>query len=288
MEDNVQKKRLKQRVTEFWEEGVRFFGGISSRHLWTFAAASTFYIFLSLFPIITLLCTLLPFTPLTETMLLDLCANTLPYSIYTLVADIVADVYASNAAVLSIAAVVTVWSSSLAMMSIMRGLDAAYGRRRRMNYVITRLLASFIMIVFLAMLLVTLCVIVYGSDILNMIESQIPETFWTDFLLILVRYGRYLVMILFLSLLFTIAYKYLAIGKRAFANQIYGAIFTTVAWLLFSSVYSAYVSLSNRYGVYGLLGTVVVAMLWVYYCMFFFLMGGYINHYIEQKRSKSE
>ena len=84
--------------------------------------------------------------------------------------------------------------------------------------------------------------------------------------------------------MFISIYKWMPAGKRKLRRQWYGALFTTVAWLVFSSVFSMYVGISNRYGIYGVLGTVIVAMLWMYYCLFFLLLGGYINRYVDVRR----
>mgnify|MGYP003184955015 len=32
----------------------------------------------------------------------------------------------------------------------------------------------------------------------------------------------------------------------------------------------------------------MVAMIWIFYCFYFLLLGGFINHYIEMKRAEPE
>ena len=32
----------------------------------------------------------------------------------------------------------------------------------------------------------------------------------------------------------------------------------------------------------------MVAMIWIFYCFYFLLLGGFINHYIEMKRAGTE
>ena len=59
-----------------------------------------------------------------------------------------------------------------------------------------------------------------------------------------------------------------------------------MSWSVFSVIFSVYVSVSNRFGAYGVIGTVIVAMIWLYYCFYFLLLGGYINHYIAERRAE--
>ena len=74
--------------------------------------------------------------------------------------------------------------------------------------------------------------------------------------------------------------------KLGYFQQWPGAIFCALSWVLFSVIFSAYVSLSGYFGAYGVIGTVMVAMVWVYYCFYFLLLGGYINHYIARRRTE--
>jgi uncharacterized BrkB/YihY/UPF0761 family membrane protein len=38
--------------------------------------------------------------------------------------------------------------------------------------------------------------------------------------------------------------------------------------------------MSNQFGAYGFIGTFLVAMMWMYFCIYFLLIGGYLNHYL--------
>ena len=265
---------------------VDFFDGIGARKIWTFAAAATFYLFLSLIPFTGLLCALLPFTPLTEEFLLDFLARVAPDSVYWLLQSIIESVYDSSTATLSITAVASVWTASLAVVSLMRGLDAAYDLRRQENFFIFRLRACFFMIIMLAAVLSTLCAIVYGSKILDLIRSTLHDSWAVNLLFTLLRVGRYVVMMLVLFLLFLLFYKWMPAGRRKLLRQWPGALFATAAWLIFAAVFSVYVSYSDRYGIYGILGTVIIAMLWMYYCLFILLVGAYINRFLHDEREK--
>ena len=50
-------------------------------------------------------------------------------------------------------------------------------------------------------------------------------------------------------------------------------------------MFSLYVSISDKFGAYGYIGTIMVAMMWMYYCFMFLLIGGCINAVIEQRRA---
>ncbi len=265
---------------------VDFFDGIGARKIWTFAAAAAFYLFLSLVPILGLVCSLLPYTPLTEEIFLGFLQRFAPPELYSILAGIITSIYDSNAATLSITAVVSVWSASLSMLSLMRGMDAAHDLTRKENFLVFRLRAIFFMIIALAAVLLTLCGIVYGGKIIDLIAAHLGGSWAEDLLFAIVRIARYPVMMLFLYLVFLVLYTWMPAGRRKMNRQWPGALFATVAWLVFSWVFSLYVSYSDRYGVYGILGTVIVALLWLYYCFFILLVGAYINRFVREEPEK--
>ena len=61
-----------------------------------------------------------------------------------------------------------------------------------------------------------------------------------------------------------------------------GAVFTSVAWAVFSYVFSIYLEYASNMSVlYGSLTTLVVVMLWLYFCMYLLFIGAEINQYLS-------
>jgi len=83
-----------------------------------------------------------------------------------------------------------------------------------------------------------------------------------------------------LALVFLLLYRWMPAKSLKNRYQQSGAAFAAVVWVLFSSIFSFYISMSNQFGAYGVIGTILVAMMWMYFCIYFLLIGGYINHYL--------
>ncbi len=275
-----------KKIKKTFTVAVDFLDGIGARKIWTFAAAAAFYLFMSLAPILGLLCSLLPLTPLTEEMLLGFLQRFAPEELYWLLSGIIVSIYDSSTTTMSITAVASVWSASLSMLSLMRGMDAAHDLKRKDNFILFRLRACFFMVIALAAVLLTLCGIVYGGKILDLVSRHLDGSWAEAVLLGAVKIIRYPVMMLFLFTVFLFFYKWMPAGRRKLLPQWPGALFSTVAWLVFSWAFSLYVSYSDRYGVYGILGTVIVALLWMYYCLFILLVGAYINRFVREEPIK--
>lgn len=250
-----------------------------------FAASTAFFLFLSLVPMLILICTLLPFTPLTEENLVNALTEFIPDVMDGLATNIISDVYDKSAGILSIAAFATLWSAGKGLLALMRGLNAVNHVVEERNYFVVRALASFYTIVMLLVVLLSLFIMVFGNILLEMLLVQVPSvkglySFLMNF--------RFLVVWFILTILFAAVYAYVPNEKLRFGDQITGASFAAVAWSVFSWGFSIYVESSGAFSTYGSLSIIIIAMLWLYFGMYIIMMGAQVNQYFRPARKNPE
>lgn len=120
-----------------------------------------------MFPIVSLLLSLLPYTPLTIEHLLGLCAQLAPEWLLRLLEYFIRTLYgSSSAAIISASAVLTLWSASKGMLSLLYGLDAVLEVRETRRYLHRRLLCVLYTVGMLLALLLTLGLYVGGQALL--------------------------------------------------------------------------------------------------------------------------
>ena len=57
--------------------------------------------------------------------------------------------------------------------------------------------------------------------------------------------------------------------------QLMGAAFSAVGWMIVSWIFSVYLDIFKGFSsMYGSLTTIVLIMLWLYFCMYILLLGG--------------
>ncbi len=279
---------MRDTLRDIYDAVDEFFGGMGSRRITTYSAACAYYLFMSLVPVIMLLVAVLQYTPLTRDVVLEAIADYVPESLYEIVYFIVTSIFNGGRVALTVSILLTVWSASACMKALMRGMDSVYDAERREDYIRFSLRACIYMLIFVFILLLSFFVMVYGGKILDLIESLMPSNHSLDFLFTLAKHLRFLVILALLALVFSLLYKWMPARKLRFHRQLPGAVFSAVAWAAFSFIFSFYVSLSDKFGAYGYIGTIMVAMIWIFYCFYFLLLGGFINHYIEMKRAEPE
>ena len=66
----------------------------------------------------------------------------------------------------------------------------------------------------------------------------------------------------------------------------YGAIFTTIVWIISTEVYSFYVSSFAKYNLlYGSIANLLILLLWVYLLSYIFVLGMALNASREPEES---
>ena len=230
-----------------------------------FASSTAFFFFLSIVPMLIMICTIIPFTPLTEENLLLAVTDLTPDLMDPLVADLISEVYDKSAGILSIAARATLWSAGKGVQALMRGLNAIFVRR---------FIASMYTLVMLVVVILSLFVMVFGNQLVNLTLHRFPQI--RLFIAFLMNF-RFLAIWLVLTLLFAAMYAFVPDVKLRIKDQIPGATFTAVSWSIFSWGFSLYVSRSGSYTIYGSLSIIVIVMIWLYFCMYILLIGAYLN-----------
>lgn len=256
-----------------------FMNHFSKNTLSVHAAHVVFFVIVSFFPFIMFFFTLLGYTPLTQDNILHLLETVVPGGISDVLGTWINEAYRqSSGTILSITVITTLWSGSKGFMGITYGLDKIYGVKNRRNWLVNRFSSLMYTVAFAAILLISLIVLVYGNQILIAIDSFFSiETP----LFIGIFSLRSILGFTIFFLFFLLMYMFIPDRKPKFKEEVPGALFTSVLWILFSYLFSIYVDyFTNFSSVYGSLTYIVLFMLWMYVCMDILFLGALINRFL--------
>ncbi|MBO5291595.1 MAG: YihY/virulence factor BrkB family protein [Lachnospiraceae bacterium] len=244
----------------------------------SYAASIAFFIFLSIIPMLMLLCAVLPYTNLTEADLMRALVEFVPSSMDSFIVNQVAYVYDKSPGVLSISAIVTVWSAAKGVLALMRGLNAVNGVVVERGYVRQRLEACVYTVIMLAAVVLSLGFMVFGNVIRDFLLQHFPAI--GIVFKVLARF-RFLMTWAVLTVVFTLLYTWIPNKKMRLKMQIPGAVFVAVAWSIFSYGFSVYVDHYEGLSMYGSMTTIIIVMLWLYCCMYIVMIGANMNRYFK-------
>ena len=256
--------------------GKQIYDKFSRDEMTVYAAQASFFTIIAAFPFIMLLMAMIQLIPtITKSNLLMVITNIVPANLKSLVFGIVENIYTNSpATVLSVTAIAAIWSASRGMLSIERGLNRVFGKQKKRNYVVTRMICAGYTIVLICIL--TLVLLVLGSSIQGFVEHHFPVIAEITHYVISFR----TVLLLILTICFTFLYTYVPEKKQHFKKQLPGAVFSTLGWIAFSFAFSIYFNNFSNFSVmYGSLTAIVLLMLWLYVCICILFLGAEINYF---------
>ena len=242
-----------------------------------YAGNASFFLLLSVFPIVSLLLSLLPYTPLTLEHLLGLCAQLAPDWLLRLLEYFIRTLYgSSSAAIISASAVLTLWSASKGMLSLLYGLNAVLEVRETRRYLHRRLLCVVYTVGMLLALLLTLGLYVGGQALLAFLDAR---GFSLAAVLEPVLRNLHLYSLVLLTALFTGVFLALPARRQRFVHVLPGAAGAACAWVVYSEIYSWYVNhIAKASALYGSLSVLLLMLLWLYACISILFYGALLNH----------
>ena len=242
-----------------------------------YGAQAAFFVMISAVPFVMLMVALLQFVmPLTQSQLSRLAVNVVPMTLRSYMVRIIDELYSqTTVSLISLTALSALWAVSRSLYALAGGLKEIYSTEETRGYVKLRLVALFHTLLLLILLLFALVILVFGNTIQLFLEENLP---------ILARISAYIISVrtllslTLLSLVFALMYKILPNAKSGFRQQLPGAVFSSLGWMIFSLAYSLYIDHFSRVSyLYGSLTAIVLLMLWLYFCMNIFLLGAEIN-----------
>lgn len=263
----------------------RFSEQAGRKNISVFASSAAFFLFLSIVPMLILLCTIIPYTPLTEENLVAAVTEVVPEVIAPLAVSLVSEVYDQSVGILSLAALTMLWSAGKGVLALMRGLNAVNNVEENRNYFLVRFIATFYTLIMLVVVILSLFLMVFGNQLMQLVTNHIPQI---KVLVSFLMNFRFMAVWAILTVLFGAIYAYVPDRKLRFREQLPGASLAAVAWSVFSWGFSLYVGRSRSYSIYGSLSIIIIAMIWMYVCMYIIFMGACLNCYLETENGENE
>lgn len=246
----------------------------------TYAASASFFIITSLFPMLMLIFSIVSCIPwASETVLVDGIVRLLPKALLPFFLPIIQELQDSSLTSLSISVVAMLWTSSKSMMGVLGGLNNIAGIRDNRSFLFKRMVCSGFMLLLALVLMIMLVLWGFGQMILELVHRYIP---YLGNVFSMILEVRGLALFVVTALILAMMYAFFPHKKMHLVMQLPGALFAAAAWLIFSQLYSMYVEYALTVSmIYGSLGMIVLAMLWLYFCMMILFFGAVINQLLS-------
>ncbi len=245
----------------------------------TYASGAAFFLFLSIIPMIMIVSGLIPHGAMAKKDMVTISQAVIPERVYSFLMGIIDSYHGNNMTLLSVSAVVAVWSASKGVLALIRGLNHIYEIDESRNYILLRLKAAIYTLFLLIAILLSIGLLVFGNTIAKWLirDGGITSEFWQA-----VGGLRHILVAAMISVVFCTMYSILPNNELTWKEHYPGAVFTSVFWTLYSFGFSIYVDYFGGFSMYGSLTTIIIVMIWLYFCMYIFFCGALVNKWIAQ------
>lgn len=261
----------------------RFTFQISENNINAHAAASAFYMFLSLVPFVALLSAIVPLTGLSQDALFSVIEKYIPSALQSIIESVVIDIYFAPGAVLPLSVLLTIWLSSRAFSALIRGIEDIFDSPKYSSFIRRSITACVYTVGMIAVAIIILALMVFGQDIYVLIKKYIPSA--SSGLRLLVKL-RFILAFVILSIVFLAIYKGVPGIKLRIITLIPGAAGAAGGWLLFTWLFSLFIRFGTGFSTYGSLASIVISLLWMYWCMYIILLGASVNQFIHNAHNE--
>ena len=265
---------------------VYFIRGFTKVNLVDRAAAVAFNVFLALFPMILFLFTLIPYLPLqgVTTNLLEALQEILPPGTYESVANTIKEIMSiEHGGLMSIGLLLAFYFSTSAVSSFFRGFNMGDKEFGQVSFIKEQLYSILVMIMFVALLLLSIVLMTMGQRLLSMFFVKIH--FYNDFVIFLINLLRWLIAIFALIVAMSLLYHFGDPRSKKFKLFTPGTLLFTGLFIVGTLLFNFYISNISTYNVlYGSIGGLIIFVMWIYFNCILILVGYELNKSIAKAR----
>lgn len=258
-----------------------FFTGLSKHHISEYTAQCAYYTILSFIPFLILIVTLVQYTGISQETLLTIIKNIIPESMSDSAFNILQEVYSKSVGTISISAIFVIWSAMKCFYALSKGLYNIYEIDENHMYLHMKLKSFIATILLVCVIILVLLISVFGNVILEFVQLKFNIS---DNIKNIVQFSKIGIFLL-LFIVILLMYRFIPGHKQGIKKQLPGAIIATLGWYVVSLFFSIYLDTFKGFSImYGSLTTIVLAMMWIYFCMYSILIGAEVNNFKKKDK----
>ena len=252
----------------------------SEKRIDTYSACAAFYIFMSFIPFLLIMLSVIKYLPFSKQDLLAFIDGILPIDLNSIIVFMIDELYNRGIGVLSLSIVAALWASAKGVFGIAKGLNEIAGTRGVRNYFYVRTRSAICTIALMMVMVLMLVISVFGNPIISLVTKRVVIP---DAIAGLISF-RNMIMYAVLFGLFMFLYCVLPDKKVRVRTQIKGAALSSLLWILFTKLFSLYLSSFRSYSMYGSFAVVLVIGIWLYTGMYIMFMGALMNELAASRK----
>lgn len=263
---------MKQKIKKYFKN---LFKILSKPEMAILPSSIAFHLILAIIPIITIIVLIASTFDISLDLVTNLLRSMMPEQVSSVIIDVISGKgFDSNIGISNILAFILASNGTYAIIT---ASDALYKIDNK-DKVKQRISSIVLLLIIILLLLFLIVVPIFGENIISLIhKAKLLETYIDEIKLIfnVFKWPLTIFILYFnIKLIYTIAPSKNIKSKET----TYGAMFTTIMWIIATVVFKFYLTYFARYDIlYGNLSSIIIMLVWCYFLSFIFVLGMAIN-----------
>lgn len=259
------------KLREYKNYFKEFYIKLKEDNISEYAAEAAYFSIISFIPVSIFFITLIKNTNIEANTIIIFLNEIVPYNISNILINIIEEIYLTTNKNFSFSFIFIVWAAGKGFFSLSKGIRNIYKVNKK-SKIILRIAGSIYTVILVLIILVSLILLLLGKTIyIFLMRNHYQFSILISFLYRL----RIIFFVFLMTIFFYFLYKIVSARNR---NHIKGAFFTAIFWQILSYIITIYMDISSNFSIlYGSLSSLILIMLWVYFCMYIIFIGAEIN-----------
>lgn len=263
---------MKQRIKRYWKKLLSILKKPEMRIL---PSTIAFHIILAIIPLLTIVVLIASFFGISIDLVTKLVSNIMPSQVSDMIINVISGKGFDQS--VGIFNFVAFFLASNGTYAIINTSNTLYKIKNR-STIKARLSSLALLLIIILLFLFLLLVPIFGGSIIKLMSKAEILANFEEETMIIYNYMKWPLSVLIIyfniKLIYTVAPSQNIKGEET----TYGAIFTTVCWILLTIIFRFYLGHFARYDIlYGNLSSIIIMMVWMYFLSYIFVFGMAIN-----------
>lgn len=234
-----------------------------------------FNIILAIIPILTITALIASSFDISIEMVEKLITNIMPKEVSEIIVDVISGKGFDKT--VGISNIIAFILASNGAYAIIIASDTLYKTNNQDR--IKKRVNSIVIITIIIMLLLFLVIVpVFGENIINLMHKAKLLESYIDEIIIIFNYLKWPLTLFIIYFNIKLIYTIAPSKKIKSKETTYGALFTTIMWLITTEIFKFYIQYFARYDIlYGNLSSIIILLVWCYVLSYIFVLGLAIN-----------
>lgn len=243
-----------------------------------------FNIILAIVPLLTIVVLIASYFDISIDLVSNLVSNVMPKEVSTIIIDVISGKgFDSSLGLFNIIAFAVASNGTYAIINTS---NALYGINDR-DYLKDRISSIILLFIIIILFLFLLVVPIFGENIINLMSNAKLLSNLANEVIIIFNVIKWPLTILIIYLNIKLIYTIAPSKNIKSEETTYGALFTTICWIIATIIFKFYISHFARYDIiYGNLASIIIMMVWMYFLSYIFVLGMAINVSKKEEQEK--